>query len=195
MDTMPQASFKLGLEDYELFPDDGQRHELIDGEHVVTPAPNTRHQRILMRLGMALVTFAEGRRLAAVLIAPTDVILSPHDVVQPDILLVRIDRLDIVGKRVEGPPDLAIEVLSPSSRRTDEVLKRHAYEHWGVGELWIVDPEVDRVGVYRLEGERRFGRARELSAEHGDALETPLLPGFSMALVELFTDPLLDGRA
>ena len=194
MDTMPQASFKLGLEDYELFPDDGQRHELIDGEHVVTAAPNTRHQRIVLRLGSALNGYAEPRRLALVLIAPTDVILSPHDVVQPDILLVLIDRLDIVGRRVEGPPDLAIEVLSPSSRRTDEVLKRHSYEHWGVGELWIVDPDVERVRVYRLEGERRFGRAHELSAEHGESLETPLLPGFSMALTELFTDPLLGAR-
>ncbi len=191
METMPQAGYKLGLEEYELFPDDGQRHELIDGEHVVTPAPTTRHQRILMRLGMALVSFAESRRLAAVLIAPTDVILSPHDVVQPDILLVGIERLDIVGSRVEGPPDLAIEVLSPSSRRTDEVLKRHAYERWGTGELWVVDPEVERVRIYRLGAERRFGRSRELSAEHGEALETPLLPGFSMPLAELFADPLL----
>lgn len=191
---MPQASFKLGLEDYELFPDDGQRHELIDGEHVVTPAPTTRHQSIVMRLGTALYGFATPRRLAMVLPAPADVILSPHDVVQPDLLLVAVDRLDIVRNRVEGPPDLAIEILSPSSRRTDEVLKRRAYERWGLAELWIVDPDVERVRVDRLEAERRFGRARELSAEHGEVLETPLLPGFSMTLAELFTDPLLDAR-
>ena len=194
MDTMPQASFKLGLEDYELFPDDGQRHELIDGEHVVTPAPTSRHQFILMRLGSALFSFAEGQRLARVLPAPTDVILSPHDVVQPDLLLVDLERLEIVRDRIEGAPDLAIEILSSSSRRTDEVLKRRAYERWGVGELWIVDPDVERVRVYRLEAERRFGRARELSAEHGEALETPLLPGFTMTVADLFADPLLDVR-
>jgi Uma2 family endonuclease len=192
--TMPQASFKLGLEEYELFPDDGQRHELIDGEHVVTPAPTSRHQSIVMCLAAALYNYAVPRRLAKVLPAPTDVILSPHDVVQPDILLVAVDRLEIVRNRVEGPPDLAIEVLSPSSRRTDEVLKRRAYEHWGTRELWVVDPDVERVRVYRVEGEGRFSRARELSAEHGDALETPLLPGFSITLVELFADPLLDSR-
>jgi len=192
--TMSQASFKLGLEDYELFPDDGQRHELIDGEHVVTPAPTTRHQSILMRLGAALFGYAEPHRMAKVLPAPTDVILSPHDVVQPDLLLVAVDRLDIVRNRIEGPPDLAIEILSPSSRRTDEVLKRRAYERWGVGELWIVDPEVERVRVYRVERERRFGRALELSTEHGESLETPLLPGFTMTLVDLFADPLLDDR-
>jgi len=68
--TMPQASFKLGLEDYELFPDDGRRHELIDGEHVVTPAPTPLHQSILMRLGAALYSYATPRRLAMVLPAP-----------------------------------------------------------------------------------------------------------------------------
>jgi Uma2 family endonuclease len=187
---MPQASFKLGLEDYELFPDDGQRHELIDGEHVVTPAPTARHQLVLMRLGTALFTFVDTQRLGVVLPAPTDVILSPHDVVQPDVLFVAAERLGIVQRRIEGPPDLAVEVLSPSSRRTDEVRKRHAYERRGVGELWIVDSDVERVRVYLLEGERRFGRARELSAEHGEALTTPLLPGFSIGLVELFADPL-----
>ena len=167
---MPQASIKLGLEDYELFPDDGQRHELIDGEHVVTPAPTTRHQSIVMCLAAALYGYAVPRRLAKVLPAPTDVILSPHDVVQPDILRVAVERLDIVRNRVEGPPDLAIEVLSPSSRRTDEVLKRRAYERWGTRELWVVDPDVERVRVYRIEEDGHFGRARELSAEHGEAL-------------------------
>jgi Uma2 family endonuclease len=190
--TMPQASFKLGLEDYELFPDDGQRHELIDGEHVATPAPTARHQRIVLRLGAALNGYAESRRLGMILPAPTDVILSPHDVVQPDLLLVAAQRLGIVRNRVEGAPDLAIEVLTPSSRRTDEVLKRRAYEQWDVAELWIIDPDVERVRVYRLEAERRFGRARELSAEHGEGLQTQLLPGFSILLVELFADPMLD---
>ena len=191
---MPQASYKLGLEEYELFPDDGQRHELIDGEHVVTPGPSRRHQYIVMRLGAALFTFAEAQRLGMVLPAPTAVILSPHDVVQPDLLLVTVERLGIVRDRIEGPPDLAIEILSPSSRRTDEVLKRRAYEQWGVGELWIVDPDVERVRVYRLQAPGSFGRARELSAEHGEVLETPLLPGFMMALVEVFADPLMDSR-
>ena len=189
--TMPQAGFKLGLEDYELFPDDGQRHELIDGEHVVTAAPTFRHQYIAMRLGSALFAFVEAHRCGVVVAAPTDVVLSPHDVVQPDLLFVAASRFDIVHARVDGPPDLAIEVLSPSSRRTDEVLKRRAYEHWGVTELWIVDPDVERVRIYQLETERRFGRARELSAEHDDALETSLLPGFSMTLVDLFFDPLV----
>ena len=83
-------------------------------------------------------------------------------------------------------------MLSPSSRRTDEVLKRRAYERWGVAELWIIDPDVERVRVYRVGPDGLFGRARELSAEHGESLETPLLPGFAMPLAELFADPLLD---
>jgi Uma2 family endonuclease len=192
--TMPQASFKLGLEDYELFPDDGGRHELIDGEHVVTAAPAPRHQLVLMRLGTALFTFVETRHLGLVLPAPTDVILSPHDVVQPDLFFIAAARLGIVRQRIEGPPDLTIEILSPSSRRTEEVLKRRAYEQWGVTELWIVDPDVDRLHVYRLEAAKGFGRARELAAEYGDALETPLLPGFSMMLADLFVHAPFDAR-
>src|SRR6185295_11284000 len=136
--------------------------------------------------------YAEKHRLAMVLPAPTDVILSPHDVVQPDLLLVAVSRLDIVRNRIEGPPDLAIEVLSPSSRRIDEVLKRRAYERGGVAELWIVDPDVERVRVYRRQGDGPFARAVELSAEHGDELSTTLLPGFALPLVELFADPLFD---
>jgi Uma2 family endonuclease len=195
--TMRNATSKLGLEDYALFPDDGKRHELIDGEHIVTPAPTSRHQRLVIRLGVAIYQHAEANRLGVLLPAPTDVVLSRHDVVQPDLLFVVAARLAIIHDRVDGPPDLAIEVLSPSSRRTDEVLKRRAYERTGVAELWIVDPDVERVRIYRREqGDRggSFARARELAAEHDEALETELLLGFTMRLADLFSDPLLDGR-
>jgi len=145
-------------------------------------------------LATALFIFAEAHGSGLVLPAPTDVVLSPHDVVQPDVLFIAAERLGIVRNRIEGPPDFAVEVLSPSGRRTDEVLKRRAYEHWGVSELWIVDPDVDRVRVYRLESEKQFGRAIELSAEHGERLETPVVPGFSMALADLFVHPLFENR-
>jgi Uma2 family endonuclease len=189
--AMAQAHIKLGIEDYLLFPEDGRRHELIDGEHIVTAAPTSRHQLLVMQLGSPLFAFANLHRLGRVLPAPTDVVLSPHDIVQPDLLFVSATRIGIVRARIEGPPELAVEVLSPSSRRTDEMLKRRAYERWGVLELWVVDDDVQRVRVYRRGGDGAFGRAQELSAEHGDALATPLLPGFEMRLVELFTDPLL----
>ena len=187
--AMRPSHLKLTIEDYELFPDDGQRHELIDGEHVVTAAPVVHHQRVLVRLVSLLHVFVEEHGLGEVLPAPTDVVLSRHDVLQPDVLFVSSARSAIVTRRIEGAPDLAVEVLSPSSRRTDEVLKRRRYETFAVAELWIVDPEIDVVRVYRRESSERFGRPAELAAERGDALETPLLPGLTVDLGRLFRRP------
>ena len=183
---MPHPGLKLTVEDYELFPDDGRRHELIDGQHVVTAAPVVHHQRVLGRLHVAVYAIVETAAAGEVFVAPVDVVLSPHDVVQPDLLFVSSARSGIVDRRVEGAPDLAAEVLSPSSRRIDEVLKRRRYEALGVAELWILDPVIDVVRVYRREDEGGFARPVELSAERGDRLETPLLPGLSVDLQRLF---------
>ena len=128
------------------------------------------------------------------LLAPLDVVLSPHDVVQPDLLFVRRERRGILRRRVEGAPDLAVEVVSPSSRRLDEVLKRRAYEAHGVAELWIADPELEVVRVYRRESEGAgggFARPMELSAERGDVLGSPLLPELRLAVAEIFAEPEL----
>jgi Uma2 family endonuclease len=184
---MPETRVKFTIEDYELFPDDGQRHELVDGEHVVTPAPTARHQRILGRLFIAFHQASGGSESGEVFFAPIDVVLSFTDVVQPDLLFVRKERAGIIDRRVEGPPDLAIEVVSPSSRRTDELLKRRAYERYGVEELWIVDPELERIRIYRREGQGEgFARPIELATEHGDVAETPLLPDLRLDLASLF---------
>jgi Uma2 family endonuclease len=183
---MVEQRVKFTVEDYELFPEDGRRHEIVDGEHYVTAAPSTWHQRVLVRLLYALETYARQTGEGLLLPAPTDVVLSNTDVVQPDLLFVRPGRKEIVGRRVEGAPDIAVEILSPSSRRLDEVLKRRAYEHFGVLELWVVDPETEVVRAYRRQAEGPFGRPDQLSAEHGDTLDTPLLPGFAVPVAELF---------
>jgi Uma2 family endonuclease len=182
---MPETQVKLTIEDFELFPEDGQRHELIDGEHVVTPAPTARHQRASGRLYLALQEAAGHGERGEVYFAPLDVVLSPTDVVQPDLLFVRRERIGIIDRRVEGPPDLVVEIISPSSRRTDELLKRRAYERYGVGELWVVDPELEVVRIYRREGEG-FARPQELSAERGDQVESPLLPDLLLEVASLF---------
>ena len=187
--AMPHPELKLTVEDYELFPDDGRRHELVDGQHVVTPAPEVHHQRVLVRLLVAVHAVVEQGRLGEVLIAPTDVVMSRHDVVQPDLLFVAAERSAIVTRRIEGAPDLAAEVLSPSSRRLDEVLKRRRYEAFGVRELWIVDPEVEVVRVYRQESAQELGRPVELAAERDDRLASPLLPGLDVDLAGLFRQP------
>ena len=191
--TMAELAVKLTHDDYLLIPDDGLKHELIDGEHVVSAAPRWRHQIIIGDLYFALRGAAQALGSGVVVLSPMDVILSKHDVLQPDILYISRERRHIArdpNDWVRGAPDLCVEVLSPSSRRIDEVRKRQRYELFGVTELWIADPPVDRVRVYRREpGGEGFARPVELSAEHGDVLTTPLLPAFAMPLTEVFAAP------
>lgn len=183
---MPHTrSVDLTYEDYRLFPDDGRRHELIAGEHQVTPAPNTRHQVISMNLCRTLGSHVKAQVAGRLLSAPYDVVLSPADVVQPDLLFVSRERTGFIrAEHLAGPPDLAIEILSAGSRRLDEVVKRKLYERHGVREYWVVDPELEVVRVHRLSGEGFV--ARELSREAGDHLSTPLLPELRVPLIEVF---------
>ena len=177
---------KLTYDDFVLFPDDGKRHELIDGEHYVTAAPNIRHQQILLELAFLIRRWLEDHRVGRVFMAPLDIVLSTFDVVEPDLLYVSNARADaLAGIHVRGAPDLVIEVASKGTRKRDETIKRRLYERAGVTEYWIVDPEIDAVRVYRREGER-FGRAIELLRESQDTLETPLLPGLAMPLSRIF---------
>jgi Uma2 family endonuclease len=183
---MAQHARKLTYDDFVHFPDDGQRHELIDGEHVVSPSPNTRHQRVVLHLVTLLHTLVRQHDLGMVFVAPYDVVLSIHDVVEPDLLFVARERLALLTEaNLQGAPDLAVEVLSPSNRRQDELRKRDLYERRGVAEYWVVDPEAETVKVFRREGET-YGRPLLLSARDGDALDTPLLPGLAVSLAEVF---------
>jgi Uma2 family endonuclease len=186
MQTARAEPIRYTYEDYLNFPDDGRRHELIDGEHFVTPAPLRRHQKLSGRLMFALEAWLRKHPTGEVYAAPLDVILSDVDVVEPDILFVSNERAEVLGKWVHGAPDLVVEILSPSTRRVDEITKRRLYERVGVREYWIVDGEIEAVKVYRRQDDGTFPRVADLSREEGHSLETPLLPGFSLSLAELF---------
>ncbi len=180
------AAVKLTYEDLQSLPVDGRRHELIDGEHLVTPAPSTRHQRVLRRLFEAVQAAAVSGGLGEVFFAPVDVVLSAVDVAEPDLLFVSMARAGIVSERgIEAAPDLVVEVVSPSTRRVDEVVKRKLYDRFGVLEYWVVDPELATVKAYRRTDEG-FGPPLELSVERSDVLATPLLLGLQLPLVALF---------
>lgn len=184
--TSPNRSVKFTYEDFLLFPDDGKRHELIDGEHYVTPSPKTKHQRVSGNIFSLLRTHARATRAGEVFAAPFDVVFSDLDVVEPDVLFISAARASIVtDDNVQGAPDLGVEILSAGTRKTDEVIKRKLYERFGVPEYWVVDPELETLKIYRL-GEGRYVRAAELSVEAGDAFETPLLPGLVLRLAEIF---------
>ena len=181
-----EPSVRLTYEDYLLIPEDGKRHEIIDGIEYVAAAPNVRHQRIVLRLANRLYNYVEETGTGEVLVAPVDNILSDTDVVQPDVLFVSEGRAGIVeGRGLVEAPDLVVEVLSPSNRRHDEVRKLQLYERFRAGEYWILDPERDTATVYRLEG-ARYGNPQRLRAEADDRLTTPLLPGCEIALADLF---------
>jgi Uma2 family endonuclease len=182
---------KLTYEDFLQFPDDGMRHELIDGEHYVSPAPATPHQMVLANLYLILGAYVRQQKLGIALFAPYDVVFSRHDVVEPDLVFVsNARRAVITAANAQGAPDLAVEVLSPSSHRHDEVRKLDLYERGGVAEYWIVDPEAETVKVYRRgeQGGERFARPVLLTLRDEDVLTSPLLPGLVVPLAELFAE-------
>jgi len=181
---------RLTYADLRRLPDDGLRHELIDGEHYVTPAPRPKHQRVSGRLYLRLGTFLEEHPLGRVYYAPLDVVLTDFDCVEPDLLYVsrERERRQMTEDYLAGAPDLVVEILSPSTKRFDQGVKHRLYERFGVSEYWIVDPERETVGVYRLEDDR-LQLSEELSRRGGTSvpvLSTPLLPGLAIPLDKIF---------
>ena len=181
--STPPRSVKLTYDDFVQFPDDGMRHELIDGEHFVTPSPNPRHQRILGSLYLEIGNHLKAHPIGEVFFAPLDVVISNIDVVEPDLLYMSRERAAqvLVPEHVQGAPELVVEIASKSTRKRDETIKRALYEHAGVSEYWVVDPEIDVVRVYRNSAEG-YSRPIELRRDSADTLTTALLPGLTIPL-------------
>ena len=188
MSTTPPA-VKLTYDDFVQFPDDGKRHELIDGEHYVTPSPNTRHQRILGSLHLLIGSWLEDHPIGQVFLAPYDVVFSEFDVVEPDLLYLSNARAAqvLTPLHAKGVPEMVIEIASKGTRKRDETIKRRLYERVGVSEYWIVDPEIEAIRIYRR-GDDRYARPVELSREAGDVLTTALLPGLELSLARIFRE-------
>jgi Uma2 family endonuclease len=187
-DDRPARRVKLTYDDFVQFPEDGMRHELIDGEHVVTPSPNLRHQELLGRLHLRVGNWLEEHPVGRAFMAPLDVVFTRFDVVEPDLLYVSHERAaEWLNEKNATGVDLAVEIGSPSTRRRDETLKLRLYERTGVSEYWFVDPDADLVRVYRRQGER-FAAPLEYSADRDDVLATPLLPEFHLSVRRLFRD-------
>lgn len=190
MERYAVSTRRLTAEEFLRIPEDGKRHELVDGVHYVTPSPIPAHQILVGRLHLSLGSYLEPRpHLGRLFLGPLDVVLSDHDVVEPDLLFIAPDQAEILTlKNVQGPPALAIEVLSPSARRWDERVKRRLFEERGIGEYWIVDPVAHRVRVFRRAADGSFPEVGTLEAQRGDRLESPLLPGWTLAMTDLFAD-------
>lgn len=177
------ADTRITVADYRALPDDGKRYELIEGDLDVTPAPGTRHQRVAGRVFVALDAYAE-RVGGEALITPIDVVIDEHTCLQPDVIYVAPGNAEIVGEElVEGPPDLVVEVLSPSTRRKDVLVKSRLYARFGVPACWIFDPDLDRLEAFVLEaGTYRLA----LQASTPDVVEPPGAPGLQLDLKRVF---------
>ena len=181
--TMPALTT---YEDYCQIPVDGNRYEVIDGVLHMSPSPAPRHQRISVKLSFLLMSWELKTKKGKIWTAPIDILLSDHDVVQPDIVFISSERLSIVkDKNIQGPPDLVVEILSPSNHHYDEITKKNMYATFGVSEYWVVDPVAEEIQVYLLQNED-FVAGPLLSREAGDRLSSEVLLGFECSLDEVF---------
>jgi Uma2 family endonuclease len=182
MNSMTQLprSRPLTIADLETVPDDGHRYELVDGVLVVTPAPSSRHQWVVTRLLTRLAASCPDELM--VFTAPFDVILDDATVLQPDLLVARRDALSERG--LPGPPLLAVEILSPSTRLIDLNLKRARYEAAGCPSYWTVDPDVPSITGWQREA-GVYVEVAAAAVEEPFAVTAPFAISFSPA--ELLT--------
>jgi len=169
---------KLTYEDLLTLPEDGKRYEILDGDLLVTPSPLTRHQIISTNLVALLHAHVKRNGLGIVLHAPTDVILDAYTVLEPDILYVRSSRADIIQRHaIVGPPDLVVEILSPSTAARDRGIKLKAYARFGIEHYWIIDPDQNV-----LEAFSRTGEGYALDGRHAGNVVVHLAPFADLAL-------------
>ena len=170
-------------DDYLKTPDD-KRYELIEGELSMTPSPITNHQRISGRIEFELRKFVSGNDYGEIFDAPYDVYFDDENVVQPDILFISKDRLNIIGdKNLQGAPDLVIEILSESNAYRDLIQKKKLYARFGVKEYWIVVPGEKTIDIHILK-DKTYQLYKTLGEY--DTLESQILKGFKMELKGIF---------
>ena len=177
----------LTYADYLNAPETMERFEIIDGEVVMSARPTLQHQIAMGNIYRPVHRFVSKRGLGEVLFAPLDVLAqrSPLRVRQPDILFVSNERSEILGDRINGGPDLAVEMLSPSNRGGYLERKLADYARIDVRECWLVSMQSRTVEVLRLEGgEWRLAYIRG----SGDVLESAVLPGLDLDIADIFQD-------
>jgi len=143
--------------DYEKLPE-GPAYQLIDGDLIMTPSPTPFHQIILGRMYSSLAGFVHSRKLGMVFLSPIDVYFSETETYQPDIIFVSHQRRLLIGeKKIEGAPDLVVEILSPGTGYYDLTHKRSVYQASGVKEYWIIDPQERSIEVLENAGNEFSG--------------------------------------
>ena len=189
MSSALQARHRWTYSELVALPDDQMRHELIDGEHFVSPSPGTRHQLIVWNLVAILGPFLRSNPVGTALAGPFDIKLSLFTVLVPDLVYFTAERFARVvnEKHATAAPDLVVEILSPGTRRRDKGRKRAVYDREGVREYWMMDPEARSVTVLRRP--RAGAGLTDVTVltlvDHG-ILESPLFRGLRFPLREVF---------
>jgi Uma2 family endonuclease len=182
--SIPPGKIVLTYDDYCELPNDRNRYEILDGELSVTPAPTTKHQITLGNLHRILSAHVFANRMGRLLLAPTDVILAATTVVQPDLVFVSNDRSQVITPRgVEGAPTLVIEILSPTTHRTDRVTKAQLYAKHQIPHYWVVDPDQRTLEDYDLVIDHYD---LVTSAQDAEVFAPSLFPGLSIQLSDLW---------
>ena len=166
--------------------DDGQRYEILDGEliPVQPPGASYSHQNESGNLYVLLRSFVASRKLGKVLYAPFDVVLDEREVLQPDLLFVAEARRSIVKPEgVFGPPDLVVEIVSPSSIRRDRAQKKDIYARFEVPEYWLVDHIHRTVEVFILENGKYV-----LHAPEAGKVVSRVVAGFTVDVAACFEE-------
>src|SRR5262245_13193741 len=176
---------KVTYTDLESWPDDGRRYELYDGEVYVCPAPTNRHQLALGELYAQLRDYAK-RTNGVALVSPIDIVFTEHNVLQPDICFFQAARRHVIvlDQVIRTPPDVVVEVLSPSTRRNDLGRKKATFARFGVAEYWLLDPHQERLDRYTHD---RGAYERTLSVGRGEPFESAVLAGFTCPVDSLFS--------
>ncbi|MBI5183962.1 MAG: Uma2 family endonuclease [Nitrospinae bacterium] len=183
MGVLTDEKKRFSYQDYLKTPED-KRYELIEGELVMTPSPVPYHQWVAMNIAFEIREFVKRNDMGKVFLSPCDVYLDDENVLQPDILFISNERINIIGeKNIQGAPDLVIEILSENTAYTDMVKKKRLYARFGVKEYWIVATGEKTVEVYSLKG-GAFVLERSYSKDF--ILESPLLVGLKIGLSVVF---------
>jgi Uma2 family endonuclease len=177
---------QMTAEEYLALPEQRWTN-LVEGE-VVVAEPRIEHQRTAGDLYLALRLWTAQRSGHGEVTLTIDVSLDEVNVYAPDVLWYSETRRPRRGVRPQALPDLAIEVRSPTTWRYDIGAKKAAYERYGLPELWLVDTDASVVLIFRRSGASAPAFDASLELASGDALASPLLPGFTLALDDLFAD-------
>jgi Uma2 family endonuclease len=172
---------RLTYSDYvQMTPPDSGKFQLIEGELVVRTSPSTKHQRIILVIIKYLETYIKKNSIGEIFLSPLDVVLGEHNTYQPDLLFILESNKKIIEEtKINGTPDMVVEVLSPSNAYYDLVIKKKIYESSGVKEYWIVDPIQDALDLYVLQN-NKF--QHKVQIEKKGIIPSEIFPGLDLDL-------------